>query len=88
MNEYKYIKNDIKNFNENYAQLFLKYKNKIENENRKRRFIKHFTDLRNNFIVYQKLKIIIIIIDIIRRNQNFNLFKLYEHYKQFKLGFK
>ena len=61
MNEYKYIENDIKNFNENIAHLFLKNKDKIENEDRKKRFIKHFIDLRNNFIAYQKLKIIIII---------------------------
>ena len=60
LNEYKYIENDIKNFNENITQLFLKYKDKIQNENRKKRFIKHFTDLRNNFIAYHKLKIIII----------------------------
>ena len=86
LNEYKYIENDIKNFNEYIAQLFLKYKDEIENKNRKKRFIKHFTDLRNNFIAYQKLKIIII--NIIRRNQNINLLKLYEHYKKYKLGFK
>ena len=85
LNEYKSIENDIKNFNENIAKLFLKYKDKIENENRKRRFIKHFTDLRNNFIAYHKLKIIVI--NIIRRNQNINLLKLYEHYKKYKLGF-
>ncbi len=36
MNEYKYIENDIKNFNENIARLFLEYKDKIENEKRKK----------------------------------------------------
>ena len=43
-------------------------------------------DLRNNFIAYQKLKIIII--NIMRKNQNMNLLKLYEHYQKYKLGFK
>ena len=85
-NIYKDIENDIKTFNENYAQLFLKYKDKIENENRKKRFIKHFTNLRNSFISYQKLKLIIIIMN--RKNPNMNLIKLYKHYKKYKLGFK
>ena len=43
-------------------------------------------DLRNNFIAYQKLKIIVI--NIMRKNQNMNLLKLYEHYQIYKLGFK
>lgn len=88
-NIYKDIENDIKNFNENYAQIFLQYKDKIEkieNENRKKRLIKHFTDLRNDFISYQKLKMIIIFIN--RKNPNMNLLKIYKHYKKYKLGFK
>ena len=85
-NEYKYIEKEIEMFNENIAKLYLEYKDKIENESRKRRFTKHFMFLRNNFIAYQKLKILVI--NNIRINQNMNLFKLYDHFKNYKLNFK
>lgn len=44
----KSIENEVKLFNENVAKIFLEYKEeieKIENESRKKRIIKHFTDI-------------------------------------------
>ena len=85
-NEIKYLEKDINEFNENIATLFIKNKDKIENEARKKRFIKHFMYLRNNFIAYQKLKIIIY--NIIKKNQDMSLFKLYTYFRDYKLCFK
>ena len=42
--------------------------------------------LRNNFIAYQKLKIIIY--NIIKKNQDMSLYKLYTYFRDYKLRFK
>ena len=56
INKYDYltqINNDIDNFNNYIAKLFIENINNIkENKSRKKRFKKHFNDLRKNFISY------------------------------------
>ena len=85
-NEIENLENEVNEFNENIAKLYIENKDKIENETRKKRFIKHFMYLRNNFIAYQKLKIIIC--NIIKKNQDMNLFKLFTYFKEHKMRFK
>ena len=84
--EIEEIKNYIKNFNKNIAKLYLDNLNKIEEKPRKKRFTKHFYKERNNFIAYFKLKLIII--NILKKNRNFHLIKLFKIQNNFKLIFK
>ena len=87
--EIKSIEKEVNLFNENVVKLFLEYKEiieKLENESRKKRILRHFNKLRNDFIKYQKLKLIIV--NIIRRNQNVNLLLLFSHLINYQLNFK
>ena len=60
--EIKSIEKEVNLFNEKVVKLFLEYEEiieKLENESRKKRILRHFNKLRNDFIAYQKLKLII-----------------------------
>ena len=84
----KSIENEVKLFNENVAQIYLEYKEEIEkikNESRKKRIMKHFTDIRKEFISYQKLKLIVI--NVLRKEQNINLLEIFNHFINYKLKF-
>ena len=84
----KSIENDVKLFNENVTKIFLEYKEEIEkikNESRKKRIIKHFMDLRKDFISYQKLKLIVI--NVLRKEPNINLLQMFYHFVNYKLTF-
>ena len=86
-NEMKILQKDIENFNINIANLFNENINNISNnKSRAKRFKKHFYNLRNNFIAYQKLKLIII--HQLRKDQNYNLIQIYKKMEYFKICFK
>ena len=80
------IKFKLKDFNDNISKIFLENINKIENTARKKRFKKHFYDLRNNFIAYYKLKLIVI--KVLQKTQNYNLYQLFKTQKYHKLVIK
>ena len=81
------LKNDIDNFNNYIAKLFIDNINNIkDNKIRQKRFKKHFYKLRNNFIQYQKLKLIVI--NQLRKDQNYHLIQLFKKMKYFKICFK
>ena len=85
--EKKILQNDIDNFNNNIANLFNENINNIsDNKTRAKRFKKHFYNLRNNFIAYQKLKFICI--NQLRKDQNYNLIQLFKKMKYFKICIK
>ena len=85
-NEIESIEKEVNEFNEKIAKLFVDNKDKKENETRKKRFIKHFMHYRNNFIAYEKLKIIIC--NIIRKNQDMHLLNLYTYFQEYEMRFK
>ena len=84
--EIEQIKNYIKQFNDKIAKLFLINVDKIKKESRKKRFKKHFYELRKNFIAYFKLKMIVL--NILQKNKNYNLIQLFKKQKYFKIVFK
>ena len=85
--EINYLKNDIDNFNKYKTELFNENINNIQdNKTRVKRFKKHFYNLRNNLISYQKLKLIII--KQLRKDQNYHLIQLFKKMHYFKLEFK
>ena len=47
--------------------------------------MKHFTDIRKEFISYQKLKLIVI--NVLRKEQNINLLEIFYHFINYKLKF-
>ena len=81
------LKDDINGFNRYIAKLYIDNINYIkDNKSREKRFKKHFYNLRNNFIEYQKLKLIVI--NQMRKDQNYHLVQLFKKMKYFKLCFK
>ena len=90
INKYDYltqINNDIDNFNNYIAKLFIENINNIkENKSRKKRFKKHFNDLRKNFITYQKLKLLVI--NQLKQDKNYHLIQLFKKMKNLNLCFK
>ena len=84
--EIEQIKYYIKQFNDKIAKLFLINVDKIKKESRKKRFKKHFYELRKNFIAYFKLKMIVL--NILQKNKNYNLIQLFKKQKYFKIVFK
>ena len=78
-------KNEIEIFNKKIAKLFLENKDLIENESRKKRFEKHFLYIRRHFISYQKIKFIAY--NILKKNYNLHLRKLFLQFKYYKLDF-
>ena len=84
--EIEQIKDYIKQFNDKIAKLFLINVDKIKKESRKKRFKKHFYELRKNFIAYFKLKMIVL--NILQKNKNYNLIQLFKKQKYFKIVFK
>ena len=81
--EIEQIRSNIENFNNRIAKTFLENINRIEKKSRKKRFKKHFYNIRNNFIAYSQLKLIVG--NIIKKNKNYNLIKLYKAQKYSKL---
>jgi hypothetical protein len=79
-------KNEIENFNNKIAKLFLENKDLIENESRRKRFEKNFLYLRRHFIAYQKIKFITY--NILKLDFNLHLRKLFLQFKYYKLDFK
>ena len=90
INKYDYltqINNDIDNFNNYIAKLFIENINNIkENKSRAKRFKKHFNDLRKNFISYQKLKLIVI--NKLKQDKNYHLIQLFKKMTNLNLCFK
>ena len=90
INKYDYltqINNDINNFNNYIAKLFIENISNIkENKSRLKRFKKHFNDLRKIFISYQKLKLSVI--NQIKHDKNYHLIQLFKKMKFFNLCFK
>lgn len=84
--EIEQIKNYIEQFNDKIAKLFLINVEKIQKESRKKRFKKHFYELRKNLIAYFKLKMIVL--NILQKDKNYNLIQLFKKQKYFKIVFK
>ena len=76
----------IKDFNDKIARVFEEGFKIIENEQRKKRFKKHFYKIRNFFISYFKLEVIVT--NILEKNRNYNLIQLFKLQKYFNMFIK
>ena len=76
----------IEEFNDKIVRVFEEGLKKIENESRKKRLKRNFYKVRNKFISYLKLEIIVF--NILEKNRNYSLIQLFKKQKYFDMIIK